>query len=134
MENNKTKSAFKNTAEGFLKHRNYVGVHMVGDFWGGRVIENKEKIKEILLEATRRAEDTPLQVVVHKFNPQGLSGVVLLSESHISVHTWPEVGYVGVDVFTCGENDKPDKALRYLQEVFQPTQVEFNKFKRGTLQ
>ncbi|MDP3900911.1 MAG: adenosylmethionine decarboxylase [bacterium] len=109
-----------------------LGVHIIADFWGAEVIESQERIERILLEAARLSNNTVLKTLVHKFDPQGLTGIVLLEESHISIHTWPEFSYVGVDIFTCGENSVPEKALEYLQEVFAPKSVQVSKVDRGS--
>jgi len=78
------------------------GTHLIVEFWGGKVIESVSAIKKILLETARVSNNTPIGVKIHKFNPQGLTGFILLAESHISIHTWPELDYVAIDIFTCG--------------------------------
>jgi len=109
------------------------GVHLLADFWGGRVIESQELIEKILILAAKKSGNTVLQTAIHKFKPQGLTGVVLLKESHISIHCWPEFRYVGVDIFTCGVKSNPEKALEYLKSVFKPREIQVTEVNRGLL-
>ena len=111
----------------------YAGVHLLADFWYGKIIEDQKKIEKILVLAAKKANNTPLEVTIHKFSPQGITGVVLLAESHIALHLWPEINYVAIDIFTCGEKATPQKALAYLKKVFKPKRVEIQKIKRGVL-
>jgi len=115
------------------KKQKYAGIHLIAEFWGGKIIENSKKIEKILIEATKKAGNTPLKVVIHKFNPQGITGVVLLAESHIALHGWPEFNYLAIDIFTCGEKAMPYKALDYFKKIFQPKRVEIRKIKRGKI-
>lgn len=110
---------------------NYVGIHLFGEFWNGKIIEDSKEIEKILVEAAKVSNSTVLKIVVHKFEPQGLTGFVLLAESHISIHTWPEWNLVAVDIFTCGSKAMPQKAFDYLKEVFQPKSFNFKKLNRG---
>ncbi|MCQ2559741.1 MAG: adenosylmethionine decarboxylase, partial [Clostridia bacterium] len=71
------------------------------------------------------------ECVFHKFSPQGVSGVVVISESHLAIHTWPELGYAAVDVFTCGEKVDPWDACDYLVKGFQADSIEAKEVKRG---
>jgi len=116
-----------------IKISKYAGIHLFADFWNGKIIENPKEIKKILIESVKRAKNIPLEVTIHKFSPQGITGVVLLAESHIALHTWPEINYVAIDIFTCGEKAIPYKALDYLKKIFQPKRVEIQKIKRGVL-
>ena len=112
-----------------IKH---AGIHLVAEFWYGKIVEDKEELKRILIEAVKKANSTPLKILIHKFEPQGITGVVLLAESHIAFHSWPEYNYVAIDIFTCGDKSTPQKALDYLQKEFAPKKVEIQKIKRGT--
>lgn len=109
----------------------YAGIHLIADFWGGKVTENSKNIERILIGATKAAENIPLKVSIHKFYPQGITGVVLLAESHIALHSWPEFDYLAIDIFTCGDKAKPYKALKYLRRRFKPKKVEIYKIERG---
>jgi S-adenosylmethionine decarboxylase len=109
----------------------YAGVHLIAEFWNGKIIEDSKKIEKILLTAVKRSKSTPLKVITHKFLPQGITGVVLLAESHIAFHAWPEFNYLAIDIFTCGNKAMPHKALEYFREAFQPEKVEIKEIKRG---
>lgn len=111
----------------------YAGIHLIADFWGGKIIDDSKKIEEILISAAKKGGNTPLKVIIHKFSPQGITGVVLLTESHIALHSWPEHDYLAIDIFTCGEKIFPYKSLDYFKEVFQPQRVELKEIKRGEL-
>ncbi|HXK32156.1 MAG TPA: adenosylmethionine decarboxylase [Candidatus Paceibacterota bacterium] len=115
------------------KKQKYAGIHLIAEFWNGKIIENPREIKKILIRSVKEAKSTPLEVVVHKFTPQGLTGVVLLAESHIAIHSWPEFNYIAIDIFTCGDWAKPQKALQYLNKIFKPKKVEIREIKRGRI-
>jgi len=117
----------------YIGNNKYAGVLLSVDFWHGKVIEDEKKIKNILTAAAKKANNTPLEFVIHKFEPQGITAVILLAESHISLHSWPEHNYVAVDIFTCGNKVFPYKALEYLKKAFQPKKVLVKEVKRGKL-
>lgn len=73
-----------------------------------------KQIEESLKQAAVSANATLLKIKTHAFEPQGVTGFALLAESHISIHTWPELGFASVDAFTCGETTEPEKACLYL--------------------
>lgn len=83
-----------------------------------RVLGDLEKVKAVMLEAARRAHATIVDVVFHQFNPHGISGVVVIAESHLTIHTWPEYCFAAIDVFTCGETLEPEIAAEYLVKEF----------------
>ncbi len=70
-----------------------------------------------LNNASKLANATVLNLISNKFEPQGITAIALLAESHISIHTWPEALYSAVDIFTCGQNMKPDKSCKYLMQA-----------------
>jgi S-adenosylmethionine decarboxylase len=115
------------------KKQKSLGIHLIADFWGGEIIENPKKLEKIFVEAAKRSGNIPLKFSYHKFNPHGLTGVLLLAESHISFHSWPEFKYLALDVFSCGKNAQPEKALRYLKKVLKPKKIKIFLFKRGKL-
>ncbi|MGY4707666.1 adenosylmethionine decarboxylase [Candidatus Bipolaricaulota sp. J31] len=109
-----------------------LGRHLVVEMWGCKANLNEpERIREALAEAVERAQATNLGVHVHSFNPHGVSGVAVIAESHISIHTWPELGYVALDVFTCGDKAIPEAALEVLKDLFRPQHMEVLEIKRG---
>lgn len=95
------------------------------------VINSIECVKEILVEAARRARTTIVDVVFHEFNPHGVTGVIIIAESHISVHTWPEHRYAAVDAFTCGDNAMPEIAAQYIAEQFKAARSSIVDLPRG---
>jgi len=111
----------------------YAGIHLIAEFWNGRIIEDPKKIEKILIEAVKKAKSIPLKVAIYKFSPQGLTGVVLLAESHIALHAWPEINYLAIDIFTCGNKAMPYRAFEYLKKTFKPKKVEIKELKRGRL-
>ena len=76
-------------------------------------------VKRALLDAAAAAGATVVGEVFHKFAPQGVTGIVCIAESHISIHTWPEHAYAAVDIFTCGKNFKPMEAAHLIAETLQ---------------
>ena len=94
-------------------------------------INNLEAVKSSLIEAARRAQATIVDVVFHEFNPFGISGVVVIAESHLSIHTWPEYRYAAVDVFSCGEVLQPEIAVNYLVEQFGAERASVVEMQRG---
>jgi len=94
-------------------------------------INNLEAVKSSLIEAAKRAQATIVDVVFHEFNPFGISGVVVIAESHLSIHTWPEYRYAAVDVFSCGEVLQPEIAVNYLVEQFGAERASVVEMQRG---
>jgi len=84
-----------------------------------------------MVEAALEAGAEVREVAFHKFSPQGVSGVVVISESHLAIHTWPELGYAAVDVFTCGQTINPWDACNYLTEHFNAEHMTATEVKRG---
>ena len=78
------------------------------------VLNDLSFLKGILAEAANEAGATVLGESFHQFNPQGVSGVIIIAESHLFIHTWPECGYAAVDIFTCGDTVRPEKAAQKL--------------------
>lgn len=96
----------------------YDGVHLIADLSGGRGLDDAALIERALRQATAAARATLLELRLHAFGPgQGITGVALLAESHISIHSWPEHGYAAVDIFVCGRRCDPDAALAALVAV-----------------
>ena len=109
-----------------------VGAHVLADFWGCRPekLDDARLLMQALRHAAQKANMTILGEEEHKFEPQGFTGMLLLAESHISIHTYPENGYAAVDVFTCG-GGLTQKAIEYLKEVLEPDHVKEVKVQRG---
>ena len=100
-----------------------VGRHCIYELQGGdpNLLDDEAFIKEAMTQAADASGATLLGMVSHKFEPQGVTAVALLSESHISIHSWPEHGYAAVDAFTCGEHTNPEAACRSLREALKAT-------------
>ena len=94
-------------------------------------INNVEAVKGALIEAAKRAQATIVDVVFHEFNPFGVSGVVVIAESHLSIHTWPEYRYAAVDIFSCGDVLQPEVAANYLVEQFGAERTSVVDLQRG---
>jgi len=90
-------------------------------------------VEEVLVKAVEISGAKMVQSVVHEFNPHGISGVVVIEESHFSVHTWPEYGYCALDIFTCGDEIDYRSALQYIKEKFQAQNMSVTEMKRGML-
>ena len=89
-------------------------------------------LKNTLLVAASEAGATVLGESFHQFSPQGVSGVVVIAESHLTIHTWPEYEYAAIDLFVCGTIN-PHLAVPVLEDGFQPHKIEVREFKRGIL-
>jgi S-adenosylmethionine decarboxylase len=95
------------------------------------LLDNFELLEEYLNEAVRRSGATIVESVFHRYNPQGVSGVVVIAESHCSIHTWPEYGYAAVDFFTCGQSIDPGRAHRYIEQMLAAEDSQIRELKRG---
>jgi S-adenosylmethionine decarboxylase len=112
---------------------NALGRHLLLELFDcdSDAINNLEAVKGALIEAAKRAQATIVDVVFHEFNPFGISGVVVIAESHLSIHTWPEYRYAAVDIFSCGEVLQPDVAANYLVEQFGAERASVVEMQRG---
>jgi S-adenosylmethionine decarboxylase len=97
------------------------------------ILTSLEKVKKILISAAKEAKATIIDISFHEFNPFGISGVVVIAESHLSIHTWPEYGYAAVDIFTCGDAIQPELAVSYLVKKFECKNPSIVEMKRGIL-
>jgi S-adenosylmethionine decarboxylase len=109
----------------------FAGMHLLIDIWGATNLDSPELIDRTLCAGALEAGATILHSHFHHFTPNaGVSGVVVLAESHISIHTWPERGFAALDVFMCGCCD-PYKVIPFLQAAFSPTEIQVDEQKRG---
>ncbi|AMW98985.1 adenosylmethionine decarboxylase [Rummeliibacillus sp. G93] len=115
---------------------NTLGRHVLIELYGcpSEIIENNALIEQYMCEAADYSGATIVESVFHHFNPYGVSGAVIISESHLTIHTWPEYGFASVDVYTCGESVSPWKAGDYLAEKLKAKKVESFDFPRGTVE
>lgn len=109
----------------------FAGMHLLIDLWGAENLDDLEITETALRESALAAGATILHCHLHHFSPNGgISGVLVLAESHISIHTWPERGYAALDVFMCGACD-PYKSIPVLKKYFKPDNVQLGEQKRG---
>ncbi|MFZ5981184.1 MAG: adenosylmethionine decarboxylase [Candidatus Zixiibacteriota bacterium] len=110
-----------------------LGRHLIVEYSGCErsKLDNLELIQEYLTEAVRKSGATIVRSVFHRYNPQGISGVVVIAESHLSIHTWPEYGYAAVDYFTCGNSVDPYKAHEYMKKMLGATDADVKDMNRG---
>ncbi len=117
----------------FIKEEgmSYAGTHLTLDLWGASNLDNVEHIRATLRKCAEVSGATILHDHLHHFTPNGgVSGVLVLSESHISIHTWPERNFAALDIFMCGDA-VPKKSIPILQENFSPKNIMVNDLKRG---
>ena len=109
-----------------------LGLHLIAEFMEPQ-FPNLSKIKKILKEAVLATGAKFLGGKYHQFDKEGkaFSAIALLSESHISLHSWPEEGYLAVDVFTCGKETYPQKAIEVFKKYFKPKKIKIKVQKRG---
>ncbi|MCK8600542.1 adenosylmethionine decarboxylase [Desulfoferrobacter suflitae] len=112
-----------------------LGKHLIVELYGcsSELLNNLVQVEKILIEAVELSKATIVQPVFHHFSPHGVSGVVVIAESHFTIHTWPEYGYCALDIFTCGEQIDPDESLQFMKERFQAQNMSVMEIKRGTL-
>ncbi len=112
----------------------HLGRHVIIELWGCRdVINDAGLVKEAMRNAVQAANATLLEIFVHEFSPQGVTGVAVLAESHLSIHTWPEYGYVAADVFTCGSTTNPEAAAEVLRKAFYAQTADIRELERGVM-
>lgn len=111
----------------------FAGTHLILDFWGASHLDDLELMQNTLQEAIKVAGASLLHIHLHHFTPNGgITGVAVLAESHISVHTWPERGFAAFDIFMCG-NATPEKAIPVLRNAFEPASVKIDEYRRGVV-
>ncbi|NPA57938.1 MAG: S-adenosylmethionine decarboxylase [Aquificae bacterium] len=112
-----------------------LGLHILADLYGVEFdkLDHVEDVRELLEGAVKYAGLSKLSSHFHQFYPHGATGVILLEESHISIHTWPEHGYAAIDVYTCGGKEKTFKAMEYILKVLKPKRVDEKVAERGVV-
>lgn len=112
--------------------KRFAGTHLIIDLMDGERLDDLDFVESVLRECVDAAEATLLHIHLHHFTPNdGISGVAVLAESHISIHSWPECGYAALDVFMCGDA-KPHKAVEVLERAFKPKRITVTEHLRGT--
>jgi S-adenosylmethionine decarboxylase len=124
-----------NPAEDFKEEREMkkLGRHLIAEFadCNGQKLADVDFIEDCLNEAVRKSGATIVRSVFHRYNPQGVSGVIVIAESHLSIHTWPEYNYAAVDFFTCGDSVDPYKAYEYMKQMLDSKTSHLNELDRG---
>jgi S-adenosylmethionine decarboxylase len=115
---------------------NALGRHLLLElkFCNKEVLDDIEYLRTSLIEIAEKIGATVLNNVFHQFCPQGVSGVVVIAESHLCIHTWPEYGYAAVDIFTCGNTINPVDAVELLVNKLGAKEHSFQELKRGMLE
>ncbi len=108
----------------------FAGTHLIIEVVGAEGLDDEERIRGAFRDCVEVCGATLLHLHTHKFSPQGVSGVAVLAESHITVHTWPEIGYGAFDVFMCGEAE-PWAAVEVLRRTFSAREVRVKELLRG---
>jgi S-adenosylmethionine decarboxylase len=107
------------------------GAHLIVDLYDAERLDDVDHIETTLRRCVEAAGATLLHIHLHHFEPNGgVSGVAVLAESHISIHSWPERGYAALDVFMCG-NAEPDKCIPVLRQAFNPGRLAVSELLRG---
>ncbi len=110
----------------------FAGTHLIVDLWDASGLNDAGLIEATLRDCVHISGATLLHFHIHQFEPNGLSGVAVLAESHISFHSWPDKGYMALDIFMCGKTE-PHKCIPILKKAFQPKTIQLNELKRGIL-
>jgi len=112
-----------------------LGTHVIAEFYNCDVdiIKDVKKVEEAMVGAANATNATIVDVIFHSFNPYGVSGVIVIAESHLAIHTWPEYSFASVDIYTCGEEVKPWKAYEFLEKAFKAQNISVMEMKRGIM-
>jgi S-adenosylmethionine decarboxylase len=111
----------------------HVGQHLLIDLWGAKNLDDLDVVQTTILESTHACGANLIVLKLHQFEVgNGITGVAILSQSHMAIHTWPEIGYAAIDLFVCGTND-PHMIIPILHAYFTPTQIKIAEQKRGVL-
>ncbi len=112
----------------------FAGTHLIVDLWQAQGLNDTKHMEKVMRDAVDAAKATLLHIHLQHFSPSGgISGVAVLAESHISVHTWPERGYAAFDIFMCG-GSQPEKAIPVLKRAFTPGSMKVSEHLRGVVQ
>jgi S-adenosylmethionine decarboxylase proenzyme len=112
-----------------------LGRHLLAEFYDcdPNILNNADLIEAGMTDAAIESGATIVQKTFHHFSPWGVSGVVVIAESHLAIHTWPEYGYAAVDLFTCGDSVDPLVAYEHLKKAFSAKTAFYSELKRGLI-
>ncbi|GAB4293998.1 MAG: hypothetical protein Kow0090_08540 [Myxococcota bacterium] len=110
-----------------------LGIHVLVELYDCNpvIVNDMDAVRKHMIEAAKRTGSTVVGEVFHQFSPQGVSGTVVIAESHLAVHTWPELGYCALDLYTCGDHVDPLKGFRYLLKALGAKRYCARSLKRG---
>ena len=114
---------------------NGLGVHLLLELneCDEKLLDDVAHVRAAMIKAAKAVDAHVIGESFHQFSPQGVTGVLAISESHLCIHTWPEHGYAAADIFTCGANIEPQKAANVLIEQFASKQPSMTEFQRGII-
>ena len=110
-----------------------IGRHIILEMWGCQNLESVDTAEQALREMVVALDVNLLDLRVYPFSPVGVTGIAIVSESHLVIHTWPEHGYAAVDIFTCGAQREPQDAVSVLRRHFKPERIGVMEINRGQL-
>ena len=127
-------TSLRELEQGHIKEM-HLGQHVLAEFFecDPNVLNSISKVEKYMIDAALECGATIVQKCFHMFNPYGVSGVVIISESHLAIHTWPELGYAAVDLFTCGSSCDPMVAYEFLKKKFNSRSANYTELKRGII-
>jgi spermidine synthase len=112
-----------------------LGQHLILELYGcsAAALSSVSDVQDAMLKAAKAADATIIDSIFHHFKPYGVSGVVVIAESHFAIHTWPEHQYAAVDLFTCGDKTRPWAAFKVVKKLFKANHFSVMKMERGLL-
>ena len=127
-------TSLRELEQGSIKEM-HLGQHVLAEFFecDPNVLNSITKVEKYMIDAALECGATIVQKCFHMFNPYGVSGVVIISESHLAIHTWPELGYAAVDLFTCGSSCDPMVEYEFLKKKFNSRAANYTELKRGII-
>ena len=114
---------------------NALGRHILAEYYScdTSALDNTTFLENCMKDAVVASGATIIDTKFHQFSPYGVSGVIVISESHMTIHTWPEYGYAAIDFFTCGDQVDPWKAFDHMNHILKPLNYSTKEIKRGLL-
>ena len=112
-----------------------LGQHLILELYGcsSKTLSSVADVQDAMIKGARAADATIIDSIFHHFTPYGVSGVVVIAESHFAIHTWPEHNFASVDLFTCGDKTRPWEAFKTIKKMFKATHFSVMKLERGLL-
>jgi len=112
-----------------------LGTHLIVELYecDKKILSAVDKVQRAMIAAASAADATVIDSIFHHFKPYGVSGVIVIAESHFAIHTWPEHGYASVDLFTCGTGTKPWEAFKKLKKDLKASHFSVMKLERGLM-